>query len=153
MLDVVCSVVWMWNMDAEERRNSALEFFGNVVLEEDVEDKLEREINKWKCIAISWGITKPCGYDFPQKEKLVRSYYEGRRTSKKCYRGKAGGKRSRGRKRIMILDEFFKGTTFETLKRRAQERDVWWSWTTWTFQLTEYWRRRRMLYTKHALHW
>jgi len=33
-------------MDAKERRNSALEFFGNVDLRKDVEDKLERETNK-----------------------------------------------------------------------------------------------------------
>jgi len=36
--------------------------------------------------------------------------------------GRLEGKRSRGRKRIVMLDEFMKGTTFETLKRRAQER-------------------------------
>jgi len=44
-------------------------------------------------------------------------------------RGKAGGERSSGRKRIMMQDELMKGTTFDTLKRRAQERDVWRSWT------------------------
>jgi len=33
-------------MNAKERRNSTLEFFGNVYLEKDVEDKLEREINR-----------------------------------------------------------------------------------------------------------
>jgi len=33
-------------MDAKERRNSAFEFFENVDLEKDVEDKLERETNK-----------------------------------------------------------------------------------------------------------
>jgi len=33
-------------MDAKGRRNSAFEFFGNVDLEKDDEDKLERETNK-----------------------------------------------------------------------------------------------------------
>jgi len=33
-------------MNAKERRISALEFFGNVDLEKDFEDKLERETNK-----------------------------------------------------------------------------------------------------------
>jgi len=47
-------------------------------------------------------------------EGLLRNVIEGR----------LEGKISRGRKRIMMLDEFMKGTTFETLKRRAQERDV-----------------------------
>jgi len=38
------------------------------------------------------GKAKPCGYNYKTKEKLVRSYYEGRRTSKKCYRGKVKGR-------------------------------------------------------------
>jgi len=37
MLGVVCSVVWMRNMDAKERINSSFEFFGNVDLEKDDE--------------------------------------------------------------------------------------------------------------------
>jgi len=51
--------------------------------------------------------------------------------------GRLAGKRSRGRKRIMMLDEFMKGTTFATLKRRAQERDVWRNLTPWTCQLID----------------
>jgi len=46
MLGVVCSVVLMLKMDTKARRNSALAFFGNVDLEKNVEDKLERETNK-----------------------------------------------------------------------------------------------------------
>jgi len=52
--------------------------------------------------------------------------------------GKLEGKTSRGRKCIMVREEFMKGTTFETLKRRSQERYIWRSWTPWTCQLTEY---------------
>jgi len=39
----------------------------------------------------------------------------------KCYGGRAGleGKRPRGRKRIMMLDEFTKGSIFEIAKRRT----------------------------------
>jgi len=58
-------------------------------------------------------------------------------TSKKIYIVKAVGKRPRGRKRIMMLDDFKKVSTFEAMKRRAQEKDGLRSWKPWTCQLTE----------------
>jgi len=58
-------------------------------------------------------------------EGLLRNIVEGR----------LEGKRSRGRKRIMMLNEFMKGTTFEIMKRRAQERCLE-KLDAWTCQLT-----------------
>jgi len=55
------------------------------------------------------------------RKKMVRSYYEGRRTSKKFYRGKAEGKRSRERRCIMMLEEFMKGTTFDKLNEEFKK--------------------------------
>ena len=39
------------------------------------------------------------------------------------------GKRSRGRKRIGMLDSFLKGENFESMKRRTYDRTAWRNWT------------------------
>jgi len=47
------------------------------------------------------------------------------------------GKRSRGRKRTGMLDELME-ETYDIMKRKAQNRDLWRSWKPWTCRLAEY---------------
>jgi len=43
--------------------------------------------------------------------------------------GRMEGKRARGRKTVEIIDDLREGTSYEKLKRRAQDRAGWWSRT------------------------
>ena len=72
-----------------------------------------------------------------RKKNWIGHILRGEGLLRNVIEGRMEGKRPRGRRRIMMLDEFTKGTTFEKMKRRAQEREVWRSWTPWTCQLTE----------------
>jgi len=45
-------------------------------------------------------------------------------------------KRTRGRRRIGMIDELMEGT-FRQMKRRAEDRVGWRSWTPWTCLMAE----------------
>ena len=48
---------------------------------------------------------------------------------KEIIEGRFEGKRSRGRKRIGMLDSLLKGENFEIMKRRTNDRIAWRNWT------------------------
>jgi len=88
-------------MDAKERRNSALEFFGNVDVEKDVEDKLERETKNE--IVLHFVKEKRNSVDTISRRKknwLGHIMRAKGRTSKKCYSytRKAGGEKIKMKK-------------------------------------------------------
>jgi len=52
--------------------------------------------------------------------------------------GRMEGKRTRGRRRVMMIDDLREGNSYETLKRKAQDRASWRSWTPGTCLTVEH---------------
>jgi len=71
------------------------------------------------------------------RKKLDWTYSERRRAIEVCYRTKVEGKKTRGRRRIGIIDELMLGT-YGQIKRRAEVRVGWRSWTPGTCLTAEH---------------
>ena len=62
---------------------------------------------------------------------MDRTRFEGEGLLKEVIEGKMEGKRRRGRPRLGMLDELITGS-YDEMKRRAVDRDVWREYVPWT---------------------
>ena len=64
-----------------------------------------------------------------RKQNWIDHVLRGCGMLKEIIEGRYEGKRSRGRKRIGMLDSLLKGENFEIMKRRTIDRIAWRNWT------------------------
>jgi len=72
-----------------------------------------------------------------QNENWIGHIMRGDRLLKDVIEKRVKGKRTRGRRRIGMIDELMEGT-YGQMKRRAEDRAGWRSWTPWTCLTAEH---------------
>ena len=72
-----------------------------------------------------------------RKKNWIGHVLRGEGMMKEIIEGKFDGRKGRGRSRIGMLDDLKEGGTYDVMKRKASDRELWRNWTTRTCHLAE----------------